>query len=256
MSRIRRAKLETFPEIAPEVCYHFPQPLVPGVLIRRYQRFLADVRLTDGSTVTAHCPNSGSMLSCLEPGAPVCCSANTDPRRRTAFTWEMIRINGAWVGVNTLIPNRLVAEAARLQALPLFGEVTEVATEVRIAPGTRIDLVAMRPQGRLVVEVKNVTLARGDRAEFPDAVTSRGAKHLRELIRLRQAGTACAMVYVVQRSDVRRFGPALDIDPEYGRLLAEARRAGVAVCAVQAEVRPHAVCLRRQLPLLPTAANG
>jgi sugar fermentation stimulation protein A len=241
---------ETVAKALSSICFRYPRKLAAGTLIRRYKRFLADIHLSDGREVTAHCPNSGSMLSCLEPGAPVYCSESDNPKRRTTHTWEMIRINDSWVGINTLIPNKLVAQAARKRALPLFRGVTEVETEVRIAPGTRIDLVARRVDGPLVVEVKNVTLARCDEAHFPDAVTSRGAKHLRELIRMTRAGTDCAMVYVVQRSDVRSFGPALDIDPEYGRLLGEARRAGVTICAVAAVVGPEAVCLRQELPLL------
>lgn len=242
--------MQTNPVDLSAICHRYPTKLVAGVLIRRYKRFLADIRLPDDRTVTAHCPNSGSMLSCLEAGAPVRCSESDDPKRRTAHTWEMIRINGSWVGINTLIPNKLVAEAARQGALALFRGVSEVRTEVRIAPGTRIDLVAQRPQGPLVVEVKNVSLARNGEAHFPDAVTARGAKHLRELIRLTRAGTECAMVYVVQRSDVRSFGPASDIDPEYARLLVEARRTGVAVAALRARVEPGAVCLDKELPLL------
>lgn len=245
-----RFPLETDKQQLPSLCYHYPIKLVAGVLIRRYKRFLAEIRLPDGRTITAHCPNSGSMLSCLEIGAPVRASENNNPKRRTAHTWEMIRIDGSWVGINTLVPNKLVAEAARQCALPLFDGVTEVQTEIRIAPGTRIDLVAQRPQGPLVVEVKNVSLARTGEAHFPDAVTTRGAKHLRELIRLTKAGTDCAMVYVVQRSDVHSFGPASDIDPEYGRLLRQARRTGVTITALRALVQPDSVCLEKELPLI------
>ncbi len=231
------------------VCHHFQRPLVPGVLLRRYQRFLADVRLADGSEVVVHCPNSGSMLGCLEKEAPVFCSPSDNPKRRTAFTWEMIKINGNWVGINTLIPNHLIELAAREEALPLFRQVLEVKREVPLTPGTRIDLVVQRQRGPVVVEVKNVTLVRGSQARFPDAVTARGTKHVRELTRLRREGTDTAMVFVVQRTDADSFAPAMDIDPTYAAALEEARQVGVETIALRARVSPRSVCLDRVLPV-------
>jgi sugar fermentation stimulation protein A len=231
------------------VRHDFPAALTPGRLIRRYQRFLTEVELADGSRVTAHCNNSGTLLTCLEPGAPVYLSPSLTPGRRTAFTWEMIFVNGGWVGVNTLLPNRLVAEAARQRALPLFAGARAVRTEVKTGPHTRLDLVVERPQGPLYVEVKNVTLVRAGLASFPDAVSTRGAKHLAELVRLTEAGQEAAMVYVVQRSDAQAFTPAADIDPAYAEAFARARTAGVGMAVVQAEVSPGGVGLRRELPL-------
>lgn len=231
------------------VRHEFPVALTPGRLIRRYQRFLTEVELEDGSRVTAHCNNSGTLLTCLEAGAPVYLSPSQSPGRRTAFTWEMIFINGGWVGVNTLLPNRLVAEAARQRALPLFAGATAVRPEVKTGPHTRLDLVVERPQGPLYVEVKNVTLVREGLAGFPDAVTTRGAKHLAELVRLTGAGQQAAMVYVVQRGDAQAFIPAADIDPAYAEAFAQARAAGVGMTVVQATVSPAGVGLTRELPL-------
>ncbi|MBI4799809.1 MAG: DNA/RNA nuclease SfsA, partial [Desulfarculus sp.] len=156
----------------------FDPPLLPGRLVRRFQRFLAEVDLEDGRRVLAHCPNSGSMLGCLEDGAPVYLSPSPAPGRRTAFTWEMIFIAGGWVGINTGLPNRLVALAAEMRALPPFSDAVAVRREVKISAHTRLDLLVQRASGPLYVEVKNVTLVRDGRALFPDAVTSRGAKHL------------------------------------------------------------------------------
>ncbi len=232
-----------------EIRHTFPHPLVPGRLSRRYQRFLADVALEDGRLVTAHCPNSGSLLSCLEEGAPVRLSPQARPGRRTAFTWEMIYINGGWVGLNTLVPNRLAARAAERRALKIFEEASAVRREVRLGSKSRLDLLVERPQGPLYVEVKNVTLVQDGRALFPDAVTARGAKHLIELSRLKPPA-AGAMVFVVQRSDAEVFGPAEEIDPTYAELYRQARQKGVVMTAVEAEVTPQAVRLSRELPLL------
>lgn len=227
----------------------FDPPLVPGRLVRRFKRFLAEVDLEDGQRVLAHCPNSGSMLGCLEDGAPVYLSPSPAPGRRTAYTWEMIHIAGGWVGINTGLPNRLVALAAQMRALPPFRDAIEVRREVKISAHTRLDLLVQRASGPLYVEVKNVTLVQGGRALFPDAVTSRGAKHLTELMALTAAGQQAAMVYLVQRGDADSFAPAREIDPHYARLLAQALAAGVGAWVAQARVTPQGVGLWRLLPL-------
>lgn len=231
------------------VAWRFPEPLIPGRLVRRYKRFLAEVELDDGHRVTAHCPNSGSMLGCLAEAAPVYLSHHSDPKRRTAHTWEMIRINGSWVGINTGLPNKLVAEAARQRVLPPFADALSVRPEVPLGPGTRLDLLVQRDRGPLYVEVKNVTLVEGRQARFPDAVTTRGAKHLRELTALTARGQAAAMIYLVQRQDAQAFRPARDIDPVYARELERALAAGVEAWVVQARVSPRGVSLWRTLPL-------
>lgn len=234
------------------VCQAFDKSLVPGRLVRRYKRFLADVRLDDGTEVVAHCPNSGSLKSCLKKGARVYLTQNDDPNRRTRYTWQMIRIGRVWVGINTLIPNYLVARAAAERALPLFDQAAAVRREVPYGHNSRVDLVVdLDDDKKLYVEVKNVTLVEGDAALFPDAVTTRGTKHLRELIRVnRQPNRQAAMVYLIQRTDAGRFGPAAEIDPEYTRWFYRAREAGVAMVALQARVSPQRVCLFREIPLL------
>jgi len=231
-------------------CLEFDPPLVPGRLIRRYKRFLADVRLPDGSRVTAHCPNSGSMLTCLEDDAPVYLSRAANPARRTPFTWEMIYINRGWVGVNTMAPNFLVARAAEERALAIFAGARAVRREVKVGPHTRLDMVVERAKGPLYVEVKNVTMVRGGVARFPDSVTTRGAKHFETLMELKAQGADAAMLYVVQRGDAASMGPATDIDPTYAELFHRARAAGVALVAVRAEVGPTGIRLVRRLPLV------
>ena len=235
--------------LLPRVRYQFPRPLVPGRLVRRYKRFLADVLLEDGEQVTAHCPNSGSMLGCLADEAPVYLSPSDNPRRRTAYTWEMIQIGGGWVGINTLVPNRLVASAARLGVPPLFTGVEEVRTEVKVSDHSRLDLLVQRRDGPLYLEVKNVTLVQQGQARFPDARTTRGARHLEELMRLAAQGAGAAMVYLVQRGDAGSFAPAEDIDPHYAELYHQARRSGVEILVWQAAVSPQGIHLSRRLPL-------
>lgn len=224
--------------------------LVPGRLIRRYKRFLADVDLDGMGKVTVHCPNSGSMLGALVPGARVYCAPAEDPGRRTAYTWQMIRIGRHWVGINTLDANRLAWLAAQKQAVEMFQGAGEVRREVKTGPHTRLDLMLQRPQGPLYVEVKNVSLVQDGVARFPDAVTTRGAKHLEELMRLKADGAGAGMLYVVQRADAEAFGPARDIDPDYARLYDQARAAGVEITAVMASVSPQRVTLRWDLPLV------
>jgi sugar fermentation stimulation protein A len=232
-----------------KVRWRFPLPLVPGKLIRRYKRFLADVELESGAMITAHCPNSGSMLGCMEDGAPVYLSPQDKPGRRTNHTWEMIRINRGWIGINTMLPNKLALEAARLRALDLFADCQEYRGEVKVSDHSRIDLWTKGANGELFVEVKNVTLAQGGLARFPDAKTTRGFKHLEELVRLKNEGAGAAMLYIVQRRDAEAFAPAEDIDPDYARMFHLARTKGVAMRVVQAKVTPQMVSLWRELSL-------
>ncbi|MBW1713882.1 MAG: DNA/RNA nuclease SfsA, partial [Deltaproteobacteria bacterium] len=183
-------------------------------------------------------------------GASVYLSPSRNPRRRTAYTWEMILINGGWVGINTLIPNKLVAQAAASQALPMFEGVRAVEQEVRVGTRSRLDLKVQLPGGPMYVEVKNVTLVQDGLAKFPDAVTERGSRHFQELIRLQAQGLAGAAVYVVQRQDARAFGPAREIDPHYAELYSKAQASGLLMTALEARVWPQSICLTRELPLL------
>ena len=233
-----------------QVRYDFKKPLVPGRLIRRYKRFLADVELENGERVLAHCPNSGSMLSCLEDMAPVMLTPSDNPKRRTAFTWEMIYINGGWLGINTLVPNKLMVQAARQRAHPFFAGVVEVKPEVKVSEHSRLDLACdLEDGGRLFCEVKNVTLMQNGLARFPDAKTQRGAKHLNELIALKEQGHRAAMLYVVQRGDTESFEPAEDIDPNYAEGFHRAEEAGVEMLVLEAKVTPEGIWLEREIPL-------
>jgi len=225
----------------------FPSPLITGTLIQRYKRFLADVQLPNGTTVIAHCTNTGSMTGCKTPGSPVCISRCDNPGRRLAYTWEMIRINGGWVGINTMHPNRLVAEGIETGALRELQGYGSIRREVYTRQETRLDICLQGTRGLCFVEVKNVTLAIDGTAAFPDAVSARGTKHLKELIRLKRKGHRTAVVFVIQREDCNGFRPADEIDQEYGRWLRRAARAGVEVLPYQASVTPEEIVLTTRL---------
>ncbi len=227
----------------------FTQKLVHGKLIRRYKRFLADVELDDGTIVTAHCTNSGTMKTCLETGAPVCLTPVNDPKRKTKFTWEMIYMNGGWIGINTSVPNLLAYEAIRDGKIEKLSGYTFVKREVTFGD-SRFDIYAENEQERCFVEVKNVTMKVGEFARFPDAVTTRGRKHLETLMQVKKQGIRAVMLYVVQRMDVEKFGTANNIDPDYALTLQKAHAAGVEIIPVQAAVSPEKIEIVRELPFV------
>jgi len=226
-----------------------PEPLYPGILLRRYKRFLADVRLDNGETVTAHCPNSGSMKGCAIPGGRVLLSLSGNPKRKFPFTWELAQTDGIWIGINTSRTNRLVQEAICQERIPELTGYTDIRPEVSYGTGSRIDLLLSGPSGDCHVEAKNVTLAEGKKALFPDAVTTRGQKHLHELMAVVRSGGRGVIFFVVQREDTRDFSPADAIDPEYGRLLRIAVKGGVEALVYQAAVSPLEIVLTKRLPI-------
>lgn len=226
----------------------FTEKLVHGKLIKRYKRFLADIKLDDGTEVVAHCTNSGSMKSCLENGAEVYLTPVNDPKRRTKFTWEMIKINNDWVGINTGNPNKLVFEAISNGLIAELAGYSNVKREVKFGD-SRFDVFAENENEKCFVEVKNVTLKEGRFGLFPDAVTTRGQKHLKTLMEVKASGMRAVMVYVVQRSDVDVFGTAKDIDPDYANTLKVAVNAGVEVIAIQVKVTPQSIVIVAKLPV-------
>lgn len=242
----------------------FDPPLVPGTLLRRYQRFLADVRLADGAVVTAHSPNTGRMAGCVAPGSRVWLSESDRPGRRLRHTWEIASDGDTLVGVHTGRTNRLAEEALVAGAIPALAAFPRIRREVRVGERSRLDLVLEREDGtgdaapaRCFVEVKNVTLGEDGAALFPDAVTERGVKHLEELVRLAAEGHATAMLYVVQRADCDRVGPADAIDPAYGRALRRALGAGVRAWGLRFVVTPEGITFDRVLPVeAPPVAPG
>lgn len=236
----------------------FAQALVPGRLVRRYKRFLADVELEGGGLVTAACPNTGSMLGCCEPGSRAWLSRSDSPTRKYRHTWELVearpsgRGRGVMVGINTGLPNRLVAEAIEAGVIAELGGYAAIRREVPFGEErSRIDLVLESPsRPACFVEVKNVTAAvEAGVALFPDAVSARGTKHLRELVRLKAQGLRPVLVFCVQRGDVDEVRPADAIDPLYGATLREAVAAGVEVMAWRAKVTARAIALETRIPV-------
>ena len=227
----------------------FDAPLTPGTLLKRYKRFLVDVRLDDGTTLTAHCPNTGAMLSCSAPGSRVCLSHSDNPSRKYPHTLEMVAEGGSWVGVNTARTNALVTEAILGGAIDELAGAEHVAREVTTSRGTRLDLRVDGSGGGTYVEVKNCSLAIDGCAMFPDAVTSRGTRHLEELMRLAGTGQRAAVFFLVMRMDATRFAPARAIDPTYGEALARACRSGVLALAYQARVTPEGIEVVGRLPV-------
>ena len=221
-------------------------PLIPGRLIKRYKRFLADVVLEDGREVTAHCPNSGRMLACSDPGRKVYLSYHDNPKRKLKYTWELIDMPASLVGVNTLLPNRLVAEAIKGQAIPALTGYSDIRREVKVGDHSRLDIRLDDVQnGTCYVEVKNCTLVEDGVARFPDAVTARGRRHLAELARLVEAGHRAVMFFLIQRMDAAHFQPADDIDPDYGRELRRVHDAGVEIMAWDVRIDLRAVTLNQ-----------
>jgi len=217
----------------------FPVPLVGGRLVKRYKRFLADVILDDGSEITAHCANPGSMLGLKEPGSRVWLSPSDNPKRKLKFSWEVIEADGALVGINTAHPNKLVEEALQAGRIEGLAGFESLRREVKYGKNSRIDLLLETADGgKTYVEVKNVHLMRTPGlAEFPDSVTARGAKHLGELADMVAEGHRAAMVFLVQRPDCDRLSLASDIDPAYAAAYAAAQKGGVETYAIGCDVR-------------------
>ena len=233
----------------------FVAPLIEGVLVKRYKRFLTDVMLSTGEVVVAHCANPGSMLSVNEPGARVWISPAQNPERKLKFTWEIIEVNGTLVGINTAHPNKIVADAIADGKIKELKGYTSLKREQKYGKNSRIDiLLENNGQPPCYVEVKNVTMKRGkgpgDLAEFPDSVTARGAKHLVEMGDMVSQGARAVMVYLVQRSDCKSFSIAADIDPTYAKGLKTALAAGVEAVCYGCEVSPNGVTIAGPLKLI------
>lgn len=267
--------LRSTPVDGPDVLVPFSGPVLTGTLERRYKRFFVDVLLDDGGAgrgqgrrarqVTAHTPNTGAMTGLLERGAKVLLTHDASPTRKLAYTLQAIEApcdDGArtWVGTNTLLPNRLVEAAIRSGVVRELGGYGSIRREVKYGSDgrSRVDLLLddhRRGRPRCFVEVKSVTLREGRMALFPDAVSERGQKHLRELAARARAGDRAAMVYVAQRTDCAAFGPAEDVDPAYARALRGAKEAGVVVVCLVGAVERRGVRVVGRLPVrLPREA--
>lgn len=229
----------------------FAAPLTEGILIKRYKRFLADIKLADGSEITAHCANPGAMLGLKEPGQRVWLSKSDNPKRKLAFSWELTEVDNTIVGINTAHPNRLVEEAIHDGTITELQGYENLKREVKYGKNSRIDiLLSDNDKPDCYVEVKNVHMLRTPRLyEFPDSVTARGAKHLDELSDMVAEGHRSVMVYLVQRDDGDRLKFAAEIDPNYAAALARAHKAGVEAIAYVCKLTPQGIETYRSVPV-------
>lgn len=226
-------------------------PLVPGTLIKRYKRFLADVKLDSGETLTAHCANPGAMMGLHEPGNRVWLSKSDNPKRKLAYSWELVEVDGTLIGINTSMPNKLAEEAIAADRIKELTGYASMRREVKYGKNSRIDILLEDDTKPLTyVEVKNVHLMReAGMAEFPDSVTARGAKHLEELGDMAEQGHRAVMLYVVQYPGTTRFKLADDIDPKYAQALDKARIRGVETLCYGCDITTNAIELNYQLQI-------
>ena len=231
----------------------FAEPLATGTLIKRYKRFLADVRLEDGSQITIHCPNTGSMLNCNTPDSQVWFSTSDNPKRKYPHTWESIPLpNGARAGINTSRANSLVQEAIQQGVIRELQGYDTVKSEVPYGEQkSRIDFLLSKPSDDCYVEVKNVTLGEdGGQGYFPDAVSTRGTKHLQELIHVKQQGHRAVLLYCVQHTGIERVSAAKHIDSVYAETLGQAIKAGLEVYAYGATLTPKKIALEKPIKFI------
>lgn len=221
--------------------YTYPQ-LYPGTLVKRYKRFFADIILDTGELITAHCPNTGPMTGVCQIGAPVLVSFHDNPKRKLAYTWETISIDGVWVGINTALPNKLIKIALEHQLFPSLGNYDKIRSEVVYGQNrdSRIDFLLESKDRSIYLEVKNTTWSIDDIAIFPDTETTRGQKHLQELINVMPEYRA-VMLYLINRGDKTQFAPGDTTDPVYGKLLRTAIDKGLEVLPCRFNVTPQGV---------------
>lgn len=232
---------------------NFAQDLVPATLIKRYKRFLADARLEDGTEITAHCANPGSMMGLKDPGIRIWLEPNDDPKKKLKYGWRIVdHENGHFTGVDTSVPNRALKAALMAKELPELAEYQTIRPEVKYGQNSRIDfLLTKEAAPDLYVEVKSVTLSREPgKAEFPDSVTSRGTKHLGELTEVVRNGDKAMMLYLVQRTDCDHVTLAEDIDPTYATAFDVAIDAGVQVLAYDCQITPQEILIGKSLPFI------
>lgn len=229
----------------------FDPPLISATLIKRYKRFLADVTLADGTEITCSVPNTGSMMGLSAPGSTVWLSRSDNPKRKYAHTLELVEADGTIVGINTGLPNKLADEAISLGLVSDLADYPMRKREQKYGENSRIDILLEAPdKPRAYVEVKNVHLVRqSNLAEFPDSVTTRGAKHLRELATMAEAGHRAIMVYLVQRADCERFKLCRDMDPAYCEAFDDAVSRGVEAYAIRCQISRHGISPQAAIPI-------
>lgn len=236
--------------------YRLP-PLIKGVLLKRYKRFLADVLLETGEIVTAHCPNSGSMKGCAPGGAEVWLSKSDNPKRKLKYTWELLKVPATMIGINTLLPNKLVKQSIENGLIDELSGYDIIKPEVKTSRHTRLDLYLEKKNGdKCYIEIKNCTLVEDEIAMFPDAVTTRGQKHLDELENLAGLGHRSIIFFLIQRMDARAFKPADMIDKVYAEKLKQVIGKGVEVIAKDTEIDTEMIRIRNSIPVYFSSGSG
>ena len=227
---------------------NFENELISGLFVKRYKRFFVDV-IIDKKIVTAHCPNTGSMQGLLIKNNKVWLTKSNDPKRKLKYTLQIIESNGSKVGINTHLTNKIVLDALKNNKIKNFKAI-EIKTEVKFGDNTRFDFLITESNSKKFIEVKNVTLSRTDKlAEFPDAVTSRGAKHIDELIKAKIKGYDVYLMFVVQREDCDQFSIARDIDPKYADLLSDAIKKKLNILCYDCKFSPKGIKLNKQIKI-------
>ncbi len=225
----------------------FKQTLLQGTLIKRYKRFFIDIRYKN-KTIIAHCPNSGSMLGLLNPGNKVYFSKSDNPKRKLKYTAEIIKVNDNLVGINTHLTNKIVLEALKLKKIKQLAKFNNIKTEVMFSDNTRFDFMISNNTKKCFLEVKNVTLSRVLKtAEFPDSITSRGTKHLNELINAKKKGYESYILYLIQREDCNLFKIAKDIDEEYKITFNKAIRNKIKVLCFDCKLTSKEIKINKQI---------
>ena len=228
---------------------NFENELISGLFVKRYKRFFVDV-IIDKKIVTAHCPNTGSMQGLLIKNNKVWLTKSNDPKRKLKYTLQIIECNGSKVGVNTHLTNKIVLDGLNNNKIKNFKAI-EIKTEVKFGDNTRFDFLITESNSKKFIEVKNVTLSRTDKlAEFPDAVTSRGAKHINELIKAKANGYDVYLMFVIQRNDCDQFSIARDIDPKYADLLSDAIKKKLNILCYDCKFSPKGIKLNKQIKII------
>ena len=228
---------------------NFKNKLISGVFIKRYKRFFVDVKIKN-KIVTAHCPNTGSMLGLLNKGNKVWLIKSNDPNRKLKYTLQIIEDSGSKIGVNTHLTNKLFSEALESNSLKEFSKGIKIQREVKFGKNTRFDFLITEKKNKAFIEVKNVTLKRNPKiAEFPDAVTSRGAKHINELIKASKRGYKIYLIFIIQREDCNQLSIAKDIDPEYAKSLLKALKKKLNVLCYDCKFSPKGIKVNKKIKI-------
>lgn len=224
--------------------------LTSGILIQRYKRFLADIKLDTGEKVTAYCPNTGSMKGCAIPGSPVWLSTSLNPKRKYKYTWELIKTPETMIGINTMVPNKLVKQSIENDLIKELSGYDQVKAEVKTSSHTRLDLLLEKEsKEKCYVEIKNCTLVEDGIAMFPDAVTTRGQKHLDELDHLVSLGHRGVIFFLIQRMDAKLFKPADMIDKIYAQKLKKVVKNGVEIVVRDTSINTQLISIRNAVPV-------